>query len=145
MLLDTPSPWGIVASLQRAASAPRVDDRVRGIEDALDAVVGMIELGQPILANVVKNLGSNRAAKARARRRISATYLAPIADHRSSDRIETRQMLCLARTLLGESEFALLVDAVCDSYVDAARDHGVPVGTVKARVSRSRARLRAAM
>lgn len=146
MLFDSRSPWGTVAVLQRLASIPNIGDRVRGFEEALDAVVGMIALDREVHPSVVKNLCSNRAATVRARRRIAVTNLSanaglgwrPAEPH-------ARLMLEDVRRLVGVFDFDLLVDVAVDSYQRAAGSRGLAVGTVKARVSRARDRLRAAL
>lgn len=117
---------------------------MHGLEDALDAVLGMLGGARPIPSNVVKNLCSNRAAKARVRRRIAAELWPAIGQPPSqAARTDSWLVLEAAKRLLGPTEFDFIVEAVEGTYSSVAQVHGIAIGTVKARVSRARERVRA--
>jgi DNA-directed RNA polymerase specialized sigma24 family protein len=55
-----------------------------------------------------------------------------------------KDMIAFVRATVGDDEFRLLLEVVETSYAAVASSIGVPVGTLKARVSRAKARAREA-
>ena len=61
-----------------------------------------------------------------------------------ADTIHVKRAIDFVRDTLGAAEFALLVEVTETSYREVATTKGMPVGTLKARVSRAKAKVRAA-
>jgi RNA polymerase sigma factor (sigma-70 family) len=100
-----------------------------------------------IATNVVRNQRRSERRFAAALRRMSAVEPEPNFAGRSDERVDderqTQGALDLLRRLPPRERDVLVLCAVMElSYEDAALALGVPVGTVRSRLSRARARLR---
>ncbi|GII79562.1 DNA-directed RNA polymerase sigma-70 factor [Sphaerisporangium rufum] len=107
---------------------------------------------RPWLYGIATNLVSQHRRAERRRVRLMARVPAdppPEFDERSADRVTAEQLQprlaqVLARLSAGERDLLLLVAWAELSYEDAAAALGVPVGTVRSRLHRVRAKVRRA-
>jgi RNA polymerase sigma factor (sigma-70 family) len=100
-----------------------------------------------IATNIVRNQRRSERRFAAALRRMPAVESEPNfaerADERLDDEWQTQGALDLLRKLPTREQDVLVLCAVMElSYEDAALALGIPVGTVRSRLSRARARLR---
>jgi DNA-directed RNA polymerase specialized sigma24 family protein len=115
-----------------------------GYDEALDVVLDSIEKGCVPSPRTVKNLCANRAAKNRHRHRLASRLPTTEEGAEVVNAIDAKRLMVFAFALLGAENFNLLLDVAACSYEEVAAAHGVPLGTLKARVSRLRAQVRAA-
>jgi hypothetical protein len=144
-MTDVPSgPWALVLDLQRAASCPAVGPRTVGCDEALEVMLDDIGHGIVLDARAVRNLCANRAGKDRHRRRLARREGVPSIGTPAIDELDLKRAVLFVAEALGPDDFALLVAVTETSYVEVASRIAMPVGTLKARLSRAKARARAA-
>jgi hypothetical protein len=142
MIAATSGPWAVVLRLQHAVAFPFAGHRVFGCDDALEVVLDGIAAGAVPEPQTIKNLCANRAGKDRHRRRLARQFASGDAEVDVIDAVHTRRLVAFARSVLGERDFAMLLDLADCSYDEVAAARGLPVGTLKARAARARSRVR---
>jgi hypothetical protein len=138
--------WISVRELQRAAALPISGTLGVANDAALDAAVEGAANDVMLDKSVIKNLVSNRAAKERRRKRLSiaAATVTWTPTLSAPEALDVLRMVDFVRGAVGEADYRMLLALTEDSYEDVASAMGLPVGTVKARASRARARARSA-
>lgn len=135
-------PWAIVLRLQRAVSLPAVGPRVFGFDETLEVVLDGIARGEVPDERRIENLCANRAGKDRHRRRLARRHGVEDSGVCVIEAVHTKRMVEFAKSVLGEKDFATLLEVGDGSYREVAFAERVPVGTLKARVARARAKVR---
>jgi DNA-directed RNA polymerase specialized sigma24 family protein len=110
----------------------------------LEVVLDGIGQGEAPDVRVVRNLCANRAEKDRHRRRLARRELTESVSDDATDALDLKRALVFVAQTLGAADLALLTAVIETSYSDVASATRVRVGTLKARVSRAKARVRAA-
>lgn len=143
--MDDDDPWAEYARLQQNADSHVLNDKAWAIDEALEAIIDKIEACQPVTRTQIDNLLINRAAKHRRRRTRLANnafvFDFGIAANQEAC-LEARRELRECRSGCTVREWSTLVSiGLGHSYHTVANDHGVPEGTVKTWVRRTRLRL----
>lgn len=147
--IDPSTPWGVVLQLQKTvATATRRSARSLADEEALDAAIEMAASGAASL-RTIGNLPRNRAVKHRARigREVDSPEMDfPTSATEPGETAAARELATQTIRLLSPGEFDLFADlATGMSFDEVAIKTGVPAGTLKARASRARTRIRAVL
>ena len=151
-MLDACPSWQGFADLHRCADRTILDHKAFAIDDALEGMLDRMRRGQYDTTSGserrrVKNHLTNRTKIHRHRANLVRTKLAhgaPLYDEtRPANSVILMEQLGQIRAQTTEVEYESLYHlAAGDAYADIARRRKVPVGTLKAEVSRCRARLR---
>jgi DNA-binding NarL/FixJ family response regulator len=147
-----PFPWCTLLRLQTAANSRVVNARTQGQEEAISLIIEELAVGEvPTNAETMerhyRTLSANRAGKYRHRtmlaRQVAYEHQVRHVDHGPTEVIALQQVTTLLSEELTSQDWELLRE-IGDgtSYSEVGRKLGVPVGTVKARVSRLRRHMR---
>jgi DNA-binding NarL/FixJ family response regulator len=131
--------WAPYLRLQQMARHSKTTDNGWAIDEALDFAIEEIAAGRRPSDTQIKNVLSNRAAKYRNRRRITATRYLPQRVAPSTDaRIDVgeRLKLCSSR-----DRQILTSLASGFSVKELATEHEVPTGTIKTWAHRARIKI----
>lgn len=148
-----PFPWNTLRRLQAVTDSTIVNARTNGREEALCLLVEELALGKiPSSAEAMerryRTLSSNRAVKYRNRKSLAEQVAYELqAKHAEQDPAElmtVRQVTAVVLERVEQEEWELLqLLSEEATYSEVAGKLTVPIGTLKARVSRLRHRLRA--
>lgn len=137
-------PWALVRDLQSSVALPAVGPRVFGRDETLEVLIDGIRCGNVPTPQQLENLCANRTAKHRHRRRLAAQYVREDAEPFDIlHALDVRRAFAFARGAIAANDFRLLLELAESSYEEVAAGMGLPLGTVKARAARARARVRA--
>ena len=123
------------------------------VQDCLERALSRADLFQPDtnlrawLFTIMRNIAITQARKNKLRRTDAADRLARAARSRPASQLDSvalsESLTLIGQLTPGEQEAVTLLGVQDLSYEEAARVAGLPVGTMKSRLSRGRQRLRA--
>jgi hypothetical protein len=146
-------PWGTFLELQRLSDSHVINARAHAQEEALaeileDIAIGSCPTDPDAMRQRYRTLAANRTKKFSYRTKVADQ----VAHHDESQRrapdqhdlAAFRQLAKLTASGISRDDYGLLVEILGAgaSYRESATVHKVPVGTLKARVSRLRSQIR---
>jgi len=139
--------WSVVTRLQQQANRRHLDHRVWVDEERLDELLSRADqsdLSAEELAKLSRQV-QNRAKKHLRRKHIRTTYAHTRPEYHSGqfDAVEARDAVEALRRRVSKAVWGLFQRVTeAPNYKTLAAELGVPVGTLKAKVSRVRAQVR---